>query len=112
MNTKKKYIFILPLTHHLMSKFILNIRVFSVLFVKNAENSKASCSLGARFCEHTRALLFFIVSFSLIFNKIYLQFGRKISVARDIESFKKSLKNYLHEHSFYTVEEFFRHRDG
>jgi hypothetical protein len=27
----------------------------------------------------------------------------------DNKSFKKTLKNYLHVHSFYTVDEFFMH---
>jgi hypothetical protein len=31
-------------------------------------------------------------------------------LAGDIKSFKKSIKNYLHEHSFYTVNEFLMHK--
>jgi hypothetical protein len=41
--------------------------------------------------------------------KIYNHLPADIKdLACDIKSFKKSIKNYLHEHSFYTVDEFLR----
>jgi hypothetical protein len=39
--------------------------------------------------------------------KIYNHLPADIKdLAWDVKSFKKALKNYLHEHSFYTVNEF------
>jgi hypothetical protein len=44
--------------------------------------------------------------------KIYNHLPTNIkNLACDIKSFKKLLKRYLHEHSFYTIDEFFRHRN-
>jgi hypothetical protein len=43
--------------------------------------------------------------------KIYNHLPANIKdLAYDIKRFKKALKNYLHEHSFYTVNEFFMYK--
>jgi hypothetical protein len=43
--------------------------------------------------------------------KIYNHLPANIKdLACYVKSFKKALKNYLHEHSFYTVDEYFMYK--
>jgi hypothetical protein len=43
--------------------------------------------------------------------KVYNHLPANIKdLACDIKNFKRALKNYLYEHSFYTVDEFFTYK--
>jgi hypothetical protein len=44
--------------------------------------------------------------------KIYNNLPADIKNLSDIKSFKKALKNYLHVHSFYTMDKFFIYTIG
>jgi hypothetical protein len=107
-----KILNILPLA----SQYILSLALFMVtnksLFRQNSEIHNFNTRNNSNFFQITTHLTMFHKSPTYAGVKIYNHLPADIKdLACDVKSFKKALKNYLHEHSFYTVNEFFMYKN-
>jgi hypothetical protein len=106
-----KILNILPLA----SQYILSLALFMVtsksLFRLNSDIHNFNTRNNSKFFQVTTHLTMFQKSLAYAGIKIYNHLPADIKdLADDIKSFKKVLKNYLHVHSFYTVDEFCMHK--
>jgi hypothetical protein len=99
----------------LASQYILSLALFMVtnksLFKQNSEIYNFNTKNNSNFFQVTTHLTMFHKSPSCAGVKMYNHLSSDINdLACDMRSFKKALKNCLHVHSFYTVDEFFMYK--
>jgi hypothetical protein len=81
------------------------------LFRLNSDINNFNTRNNSKFFQVTTHLTMFQKSPTYAGVKIYNHLPADTKdLADDTKSFKKALKNYLHVHSFYAVDEFFMHK--
>ena len=106
-----KILNILPLA----SQYIFSLALFVIAnktwFRQNSEIHSFNTRNNSNFFQQTTHLTMFHKSPAYAGVKIYNHLPDNIKVlACDIKSFKRALKKYLYEHSFYSVDEFFKYK--